>query len=248
MWDFPVEEIFDFAKENNFSGMEIWAEHIRNKAYEPDKIKNLFKKHDLNLTFHASSWDLNLCALNKSIRRASIDEIKKDIDLSYFIGIDEITLHPGRVSVALDSFNYGATLYDSLTEICQYAQSKNIQISLEIMEKIPKEFITSLEQVQSMAEDLMNFLKITLDLAHCDSLEEAYHIFKKSNNISKVHISNRRENKYHTALDDGIFDLREILTYIYNLNLPMVIEGLEIGKEAKFLKRNINYLKELNLL
>ncbi|MDO5040708.1 MAG: sugar phosphate isomerase/epimerase family protein [Peptoniphilus sp.] len=248
MWDFSVEEIFDFAKENNFSGIEFWAEQIRNRAYSPDEIKISFEKNNLNLTLHASSWDLNLCALNKSIRQTSVDEIKRDIDLAHFIGIDEITVHPGRMSVALDSFDYGARLHDSLKEICQYAHSKGIQISLEIMEKVPKEFITSLEQVQNMAEDLMDSLKITLDVAHCDSIEEAYDVLKNAKNLSKVHISNRRENKYHTALDDGIFDLVEILTHMQELKLPMVIEGLETGKETKFLKRNINYLKELNLL
>lgn len=248
MWDFSGEEIFGYAYNNKISGIEFWSQQIEDKNLSTKKLRDLSKKFNLDLTLHAKSWDLNLASINERIREVSLKEILDDIDLARNIGAKEITIHPGRFSVSFNKEFYYKFLKESLHTILDYSTKKNINVSIEVMEKTKNEFIIDLKSLKKLMGNNYEDFKYTLDISHCDSLEEIYFNLDNIKNISKCHISNRLENKYHTELARGIFPMEEIIFKIGEKNIPMVIEGMEIGRSTTLLDKNIRYLKEKNLL
>ena len=248
MWDFTEEEIFDYANKNKLLGIEFWSQQIEDRNLSTKKLRDLSKKFNLDLTLHAKSWDLNLASINERIREVSLKEILDDVNLARNIGAKEITIHPGRFSVSYNKEIYYKFLKESLNTILDYSTKKNINISIEVMEKIKNEFIIDLKSLKKLMGDNYEDFKYTLDISHCDSLEEIYFNLNNIKNISKCHISNRFKDKYHTELERGIFPMEEIIFKIGEKNIPMVIEGMEIGRNNIVLDKNIRYLKEKNLL
>ncbi len=248
MWDFTEEEIFDYANKNKLLGIEFWSQQIEDRNLSTKKLRDLSKKFNLDLTLHAKSWDLNLASINERIREVSLKEILDDVNLARNIGAKEITIHPGRFSVSYNKEIYYKFLKESLNTILDYSTKKNINISIEVMEKIKNEFIIDLKSLKKLMGDNYEDFKYTLDISHCDSLEEIYFNLNNIKNISKCHISNRFKDKYHTELEKGIFPMEEIIFKIGEKNIPIVIEGMEIGRNNIVLDKNIRYLKEKNLL
>ena len=248
MWDFTEEEIFDYANKNKLLGIEFWSQQIEDRNLSTKKLRDLSKKFNLDLTLHAKSWDLNLASINERIREVSLKEILDDVNLARNIGAKEITIHPSRFSVSYNKEIYYKFLKESLNTILDYSTKKNINISIEVMEKIKNEFIIDLKSLKKLMGDNYEDFKYTLDISHCDSLEEIYFNLNNIKNISKCHISNRFKDKYHTELEKGIFPMEEIIFKIGEKNIPMVIEGMEIGRNNIVLDKNIRYLKEKNLL
>ncbi len=248
MWDFSEEEIFDCACVNNLSGIEFWSQQIENKNLSSEKIRDLAKEFNLNLTLHAKSWDLNLASINKKVRDLSLRETLADIDLASKIGAGEITIHPGRFSVGFKEEFYYDLLRESFSAILNYSLKKKVKVSIEIMEKIKKEFIIDLYSLKKLTGSSYEDFLYTLDVAHCDNLDEIYFNLNNLKNISKVHISNRLRDKYHTELDRGMFPMEEIIEKIGEKNLPMVVEGMEIGRTTFILDRNLKFLKERKII
>ena len=243
MWDATAEELVDFAAENNIGGIELWAQHVETANINLDKYVSLCNKNNIDTVVHAKSWDLNYASINKSIRKASIDEIKKSVDIACYVNAKEVTVHPPRYSLGKDSYLFEIAK-ESLFEINEYALSKNIEISMEIMEHIPKEMATTADDMKLLTENLKG-ISYTVDLAHCITEHEFWHNIDVMKNVSKVHVSNKKDTKLHTQLYDGDFDFGKIYNMLCKMKIPMVIEGFEKGKEFKKLKENISFIKEL---
>lgn len=248
MWNFTEEEIFEYVAKNNLSGIEFWSQQIQNNNFTLDKINYLQEQYNLKVVLHGKSWDLNLASINENIRELSVKENLRDIDLAKEIGAAEVTIHPGRYSVCCDTESYYTYLRESFDQIIEYSILKNIPISVEIMEKIKKEFITDIKSLKKLMEDMFKDIYTTPDVSHCDSEEEIYYLLDNLANVSKVHISNRQKDMYHTDLMTGIFPMDKIITDIAKRKIPMVLEGMETGSATHFLDKNINYLKEKNLI
>ena len=121
-----------------------------------------------------------------------------------------------------------------------------MDISLEIMEKIPKEFVTSMDAMKQVCGELFSSFVYTLDLAHCDSAGEALDTLKDySRNISKIHISNRKGNQLHTPLYEGDYDMETLLPQLAAYGLPMVIEGFDSRRDASTAKQNIHFIQTI---
>ena len=117
-------------------------------------------------------------------------------------------------------------------------------VSLEIMEKIKKEFVTDPASMEEVTGPLFSFFFYTLDLAHCDSTEEMETFHRALPRISKLHISNRVGPQYHTPLPDGDYDFRALLPLLKAWNLPMVVEGYDSTAAHEVFNKNIHFLQE----
>ena len=107
-----------------------------------------------------------------------LHEVKKSVELAYQLGLDEVTVHPGHCTISGIGVSYGAYLKESLREILEYAQKWKIDVSLEIMEKIPREFVTTMDAMKEVCGDMFDQFVYTLDVAHCDSEEEILSILQ----------------------------------------------------------------------
>ena len=114
------------------------------------------------------------------------------------------------------------------------------------MEKIPKEFVTTMEAMKAVCVDLFDQFVYTLDVAHCDSEDEALSTLQNyRSRISKLHISNRKGPKFHTPLNEGDYDMEKLLPELARYTLPMVIEGLDSSRDFSTAKQNIRFIQNI---
>lgn len=243
LWNARLDQIFDTIYKTGFDGIELWTEHFLNKKFDEKEYLKLSSLYPLKTYVHSSSWDLNLCSMNKQIRKASINAVINSIKLAERIGSFEVTVHPGRKSVGTDCESYIFWLNDSLKQIAQVADKLKIDVSLEIMEKVKNEFVTNLDMMRAVTGDMFDYFHYTVDVAHCDSEQELFELINNTPRVSKIHVSNRKKQKLHTPLSDGDYDFKKLLPKLFEYNLPLVIEGYDCTQDFKTFNDNFNFLK-----
>lgn len=232
MWGAAPEEILRTAARWGLGGIEIWAQQADAFHWNADSIARLAASLGLNLVVHAKSWDLNYAALNEGIRHASFEEIRQSLEFAQRIGAREMTLHPPRCTLPILREQAILAGRESLTTLLDVSDALGVPISLEVMEKIPKELVTTVEEYQEFAGPLLPRLRCTLDMAHCLNAEEFWDYADRLPRISKIHISNKQGTRLHTPLPQGDYDFRQQLPHLQQLGVPMVIEGFD--RDAQF--------------
>lgn len=245
-WHYSIDKIIELAYQNRLCGIELWAEQAWFQKIETESIKLAKKKYDIKIFCHAPSWDLNLCALNEGIRKQSIEEIKKSIRLNKDIDGEELTVHPGHETLSgkFTKLHFNKLL-ESLQEICSYAESHQTNISIELMESVPKEFVTHYQVMNDLLAHLPNHVTVTLDIAHMNHTEDLLMLLTNLKKIGKVHISNRTRDRYHVPLGQGYLDCQTILKTLSEKEFPLIIEGFDESKELLILNENLNFIKNL---
>ena len=243
MWNASLEEMFAFIYSSGLDGMEIWAQHWFEKEYSVEEYRKLSALYPLRTIVHSCSWDLNPSSLNEGIRQASIAEIKKSIDLAVNLNANEVTVHPGHATITNEMEIYYERMHQSLQEILEYAKQKRVDVSLEIMEQIPKEFVTSVCEMKKITQEMEEKFCYTLDIAHCEDKKEITAALQQGKHFSKIHISNRQGMRLHTPLAEGDYNFTEILPMLEKYQIPFVVEGFDSNREFPIAKKNIKFLK-----
>jgi sugar phosphate isomerase/epimerase len=244
LWGTELPEIIHFAGLAGFGGLEVWTEQL-GPGQKAAFVRRLAEDRGLSLFAHAASWDLNLCSHNKALRNTSMEETKRSIDLACELGAENITVHPGRMgSPVFDQAFYLESMTESLAEICRYASKTGMAVSLELMEKIHREFVTSPDVMNRLLNAVSPLpCAVTLDSAHLDSAEMFFEYFSALPQTDKIHLSNRRGNKCHTPVFNGDIDMTGILELLGAKNLPVVIEGA--GSSREELAWTLGYIHSL---
>ncbi len=245
MWNKSLDEIFNTVYSSGLDGIELWAQHFYSMGYDEEIYLRLASLYPLKGCMHSYSWDLNLASMNRGVRRASVEEVKGSVDLAWRLGMDEVTVHPGHRTLIGADIPYTAMLRESLKEILEYARYRQVDISLEIMEKNGREFATDMGRMQEVCGEMFPAFFYTLDVAHCDSREEIFDCLARNRRISKIHVSNRRGKMLHTPLHDGDYDMKTIMREAARFGLPMVIEGYDPDPECPIAKKNIAFTKSV---
>jgi sugar phosphate isomerase/epimerase len=232
LWGAELSGIIHFAGSAGFDGLEVWTEQLGSMS-NAALVRRLAEDLGLSLFAHAASWDLNLCSHNKTLRNTSLDETKRSIDLARELEAENITVHPGRMgSPVFDKAFYLGLMTESLAEICRHASETGVAVSLELMEKIRREFVTTPEVLNSLLAAVSPLsCAVTLDAAHLDSAEMFFDYFSALPLTDKIHLSNRQGDKYHTPVFNGDINLTGILEMLEGKNLPVVIEGTGTSRE-----------------
>jgi len=92
-------------------------------------VKKVLAKYDIVPLAHAPYQDINLISLNSKIRKTSIQEIKKTIEIAGKLGIKLLTIHMGCLYKLgrLIPQTIQELAINSLKEICPFA--KNIKLN-----------------------------------------------------------------------------------------------------------------------
>jgi len=211
LWNAGLEEMFQRVYDNGFDGIELWAQQFFARGYDTQEYLRLQALYPLRTCVHSCSWDLNLASMNQGIREMSIKQVEASMRLAAELEAMELTVHPGHMTLPGRREESMKLLQDSLEQIGRLSDRIGVDVSLEIMEKIPKEFVTDAQSMEEAAGSRKKQFFYTLDIAHCDSEEEPFHILDQMKRISKIHISNRKGKCYHTPLGNGDFSFKEML-------------------------------------
>jgi sugar phosphate isomerase/epimerase len=242
-WHYPLEEVLKIAYETGFEGVEVWAEHVWFHETLPEKIKYTKEKYGLNLTFHAASWDLNLCSLNKGIQMQSVKEIERSMELAKAVGADNITVSPGRRTLTSEWTPWHfETLIENLRFLAERANRLEVTLSLEHTKHERKEFMTHPISVNALLANLPETVMTTFDLSNVPLYENLLVYYEKMERINKIHLSDATTNTYHTPLGTGQIELSNILPIILKTDVPIVLEGYDDSESCQVLQSNLRYL------
>ncbi len=243
-WGTPLPETLRLVRQNGLAGLELWAQQFFLENFQEEEYVQYAKEYGLESTVHACSWDLNLASANAGIREASVQQVIRSLELASRIGAREVTVHPGHMTMVCWREESVRLLQQSLRRIAAASRSLQMPVSLEVMEKVKKEFVTDPASMEEATGPLFSSFFYTLDLAHCDSTEEMETFHRTLPRISKLHISNRVGPQYHTPLPDGDYDFRALLPWLKAWGLPMVVEGYDSTAAHEVFTKNIHFLQE----
>lgn len=250
LWSLPPERWFQIAEEEGLAGVEVWVQQLDSCGISADTVRRLALSHGLHVTVHNYSWDMNLISLDASMRAAAVALTKKGIELAAFLHSPQITIHPGRDGLGIPGANFDQELADSFRYLSRYAEEEGVRASFEIMEKIPKERLTSagaVLRVEALAGGRISW-GYTEDVAHCDSVEEIFHTAETlKGRIREFHVSNKKGTVRHIGdVEHGDFHLPQILPKLEAYGLLMALEGFDPSPTAERLYRTLAWLSKGN--
>lgn len=233
-----MENILDFAVDNEFKYLEIIFDFPRN-----ENDFEILNSYDLNYSIHSPMADMNIASLNKNIRNASLDEIKKSIDFANSIDAETLVLHPGHMAfLNKDHKELGIeNSHNSIVECRDYAEGSGLEICVENMPKIPGFLYNDIYKLESKLKELN--LPMTMDIGH------AHTNGFKANEMSldcvkHIHLSdNNGRFDEHLALGDGTIDLKTVFDSFKKKNFNGTYL-IEVNEKEDILK-SLDYIKNI---
>lgn len=246
LWGLPPEEWFRIAAEEGLGGVEVWAQQLESQDIRADQVLKLSVQYGLAVTVHNYSWDMNLISLSRPMREAAIALTKQGIDLASYLHAPQVTTHPGRDGLGIPGADFDRELTESFVMLSRYAEEEGTRISFEIMEKIPKERLTSAEaalRIEALAQAPLRW-GYTEDIAHCDSEEEIFHIASAlKGRLLEFHLSNKKGTVRHVAdAERGDFHLPSIADKLSSYGLHFALEGFDPSGKAERLYQTLDWL------
>jgi sugar phosphate isomerase/epimerase len=237
-----LKNIFESLLDLNINYCEIINE------YPYDFIeKDLVDSYDLEISLHAPISDINLASHNKAIRKISISEIKKSIDMAFEIDSKVVVVHPGHIPILACRFKDKILHYnrDSLMECSKYAQERGIKMCVENMPDIEGLLYKDLNELENLVLDIDAY--ITLDVGHAHNNKFIIKDMLKTFRLEHIHLSDN-DGSYdnHNALGDikknglNFKSLFKGLKQI-NYNKLMVLEV----EQPQGVVNSLHYLKKL---
>jgi sugar phosphate isomerase/epimerase len=249
-----LEDFIRFASSLKVDFVEIKAEkpHASPSDMKPKKIKEIQRiLNSLNLKpiLHASFYDVNLSSLSPWIRKASVEQIIKCVEIGAEIGAKVVVVHGGELSreYPVDFLDEAySALLESLNEIVLFAKKLDLTIGLENRHRsknielisTPQNHITALERINSPN------CKAVLDIGHASTfnLEILHYIKAISPYLIEVHLhDNNGVQDEHLSLGEGKIDFLQTVNQVSleRGELPFILEMTS----PKDYERSLEYLK-----
>ncbi len=233
----PFEESLKKV-EKEFNGWEILAEKYHNLDHRA-KIKDALSTTDIEVQVHAPLNDINIASINEEMRKASVQEVKKSIELGSTIGAKIVTVHPGLYS-PLSVYWDGATdtAKKSLRELQKYAEEMGVTLALENLPKMWLSMCSTSEETRDFLTELD--IEFCLDIGHANTADELDEFLDFSPINVHIH-DNVGENDVHLKMGEGEISFKHALKNLKDYEGNFVIEGRNMEElvESKI------YLKQL---
>ena len=252
LFAYRMEDVFRIAHSLGYEGVEVWHFHLLKTGEDPQKLRKLARELGLTLSVHALSWDLNFTSKLERVREASLEMLEESIALTQILEANPVVFHPGRITIPGDGEeDYWGLLVNGVRRLCAYGQPRGVDLALEIMEHIPKEFFINPEDSARIIKEVsMPNLGITFDAAHVPLELDPLEFLRQVSGVRHVHISDLTPEKRHIALGTGVRDFGPLVKYIRDkLQVDVAIEGMEYKQDtwlASHNKREMDRLANSN--
>jgi len=251
----PVKEI-EFAGKQGFQGFELAFEH---PEATPEKILrrskqilDAFSRYNLVRIGHAQSF-VNICDSSEAIRRASLQETIKTLEVAHRLDIGFLTVHPGFLWPVMIGEEALKKTCKSLKELLKAADDLNLILGLENLPPRffpPRGYFSRTEEFDVVfSETASQRLKLVLDVAHASFYESdppLKFIDKFYEMLAHVHLSdNLGQRDDHLPLGAGIVDYKTPVRELRRRNYSGTITLEIFGKDRDYLLMSKRKLEEL---
>lgn len=252
LYDFPLKKALKILSDENISGVEIWVEHLWKGVNDLSEIRKLLDSLKLKRTLHSPSRDLNITSTNPGIRKESMQQTIKALEIASFLGAEIVTVHPGHMSSSKDKpGDYFEMHLEVFTKIARKARKLGLKVAIEVMENKPMEIITDPDELNTLIEHIdFDCVGTTFDIAHAASCfknevdhknlnEMIVDYMRRLKKIFNVHFSNATLKKVHTPLLRGEYDFYPVLEELVKIYQGTItIEGFAPRDGMKVLREN----------
>ncbi len=245
--EYSVKETLKKIKKIGFQAAEVWMEHLLKTGEKPEEVRDIASDLDLELSLHATSYDINLTSINKGIREESLRQAVEAITVGSRMGADIVVMHPGRLSASRVNKK---ECWDQLLKVLEYldeiADKKSVRIGLEAMEKRPKEIVVTPGDLHNLFNRTWKRIGLTLDIAHANTLEDPIDYIKKIDKewIWHIHISDAAPGRTHIPLGRGSIKINRIIKNLKEFyNGLIIIEGYIPSEGEEIAKENYCFLE-----
>ncbi len=170
----PIETTITRLARAGYDAIEIGSEPA---TTDVDHVRSLLEEHDLRLwgavTLMVGGRDL--LHEDKYVRVGSVQYVKDTIDMISALGGEVLTVVPSTVGKIVpmgspeDEWNWAV---ESLKECQAHAETKNVRLALEPLNRFETYFINRHDQALALAEDVGGNCGVCLDIFHMN-IEEA---------------------------------------------------------------------------
>lgn len=225
-----ADEVFVWAGENNFDGIEIWAEVPF--WYSKEVNKNMLKRisgsiEDLEISVHAPFYGVNISAVNPGILNESLSQIKVIFEWKDFLPIKNIIVHLGKTpSQTEDVMKVARKIaVDSLVYLKKYADKYGLELLVENVGIDHSDMDMNTGELLNIVEELN--MNICLDTGHAniawppgtETLERV------SSRIKQMHISdNDGISDQHLSAGEGNINWKIYKNIFSDNSMPLVHE------------------------
>lgn len=232
--EYPLEEIFQYIREAGLDSMEFWMETPAfwlSGLPEGELARCMRASPELaSLTIHAPILDLNPTSVNPDIAAISVGYATKAIHLASRLGIDLVTVHPGRRTAKRPP---GAPDFERFAKYIRTlevaSEETGVRVAMENMEPKVNSLLCTPDDMQELL-DREPWLWFTLDISHAMNsgiTGVKGYIDLCGDRLVNVHVGRAGGGKMHLPLleDHNMADILRALARIgYEGNLTLELE------------------------
>jgi sugar phosphate isomerase/epimerase len=213
----------------------------------PKAIREKLQEHDLPVVGHTAYY-LPIGSPFTSIRKATIEELKKCLDVFAFVGAKWMNVHPDRqqhLHEREDIISYNIETFSELLPI-----ARNLGVGI-MVENVPVHF-NSVEQLGELLDPLPE-LGLHLDIGHCNlrgsltgnSYEEIIEVY--GSRLKHVHLHDNKGGTadLHLPLGTGNVDLFGCVRALKSVGYDETITLEVFSKDHHYLQYSRDVLRKV---
>jgi sugar phosphate isomerase/epimerase len=245
---FALEPFEESLKKVTDSGFKLWEISADLNQYLPnikDQFKELVPSYDIEIAVHAPFNDINIAALNPTIRTRSVNFLLRTIDVSVKLDIDLITFHPGHLCPA---GMYAPELVHkvnkfSISDIADHGnQYESLSLALENMPMKGWTLGNTADELIDIIGD--NPLDICFDVGHANITGSIDELLKLASKFKDTHFhDNNGKRDSHLVIGEGNIDFDKIIYTLlkngYKGNIIIESNNIEEGIAGREKLKNI---------
>lgn len=225
--EFDLWEQFEWAGEQGFDAVMFHTTPRLPGAqtFDPDKATDrdverlrsalsAFAESHIHAPF-GNIHDTSLVTPNRYIRKASVREITRSIELAREVGVSTVTIHSGMSSVKMEPQEQKRHISEALLELDEIASSAGVLLGIEVAD-----YFMEGQRYKLLDELQLRSTGITLDVGHISfNNGRGYREFGSiggfieqfRSRIFHLHIHDYDGERDHIAIGRGFIDFVEIL-------------------------------------
>jgi len=233
----PLKKVLKCLEEKKVEYCEIINEFPYNQIDD-----GILESYNVKISVHAPLSDINLASHNQKIRRSSLEEVKKSMDLAVEWNAEVVVVHPGtmpimgrKIKQKIHQYNF-----ESLQACSSHAQDCGITMCVENMPDIEGLLYQDLHELDNLVREINAYM--TLDVGHAHNKGFSAEEMLKYSRIKHVHLSdNDGSFDQHNALGDGNVNFQSLLKTLKRIKYHEVLM-VEV-KNLQDVLHSLDYLK-----
>ena len=239
LFPMSLKEILDYLGDINVKYCELMLEYPYNEI-DPDLVNS----YSIKTSIHTPLSDVNIASLNESIRKASVEEVIKSINLASKVGSEALVVHPGHMAFLARKFQekIRENSLISLKECSRFAEERGIKLCVENMPDMEGMICKDLDELNELVQEIGALM--TIDVGHAHNVGISIGEILKYDNIGHIHLSdNDGSFDNHNAVGSKDIDFKSLFEGLNKKKFDGILV-VEVTNRDEILE-SLDYIKKL---